>query len=165
MSHPSTSNPAVVQVAIASPLYRLFDYLPVAGGSIKCHPLGSRVLVPFGKREVVGIVAGHQSQSALAIAQLKCVIKPLGSRAALEPPQLKLAHWLADYYHHPLGDVLFNMLPNALRKPVIWPRNANNVKTSLFSDRPKIRTIRIVVQNAVLVRWKTVKKTGPHSWA
>lgn len=85
MSHPSTSNPAVVQVAIASPLYRLFDYLPVAGGSIQCHPLGSRVLVPFGKREVVGIVAGHQSQSALAIAQLKCVIKPLGSRAALEP--------------------------------------------------------------------------------
>ena len=103
MSHPSTSNPAVVQVAIASPLYRLFDYLPVAGGSIQCHPLGSRVLVPFGKREVVGIVAGHQSQSALAIAQLKCVIKPLGSRAALEPPQLKLAHWLADYYHHSRG--------------------------------------------------------------
>lgn len=119
MSHPSTSNPAIVQVAIASPLYRLFDYLPAAGGSIQCHPLGSRVLVPFGKREVVGIVAGHQPQSELAIAQLKCVIKPLGSRAALEPPQLKLAHWLADYYHHPLGDVLFNMLPNALRKPVI----------------------------------------------
>ena len=51
--------PAICHVAIDTPLRRLFDYrLP---GSPEGAPPGVRVRVPFGRRQVTGIVVGHSA--------------------------------------------------------------------------------------------------------
>ena len=53
--------PLIVRVAVLSPLRRLFDYL-IPNNVVEAWPdckaeVGCRVMVPFGRREVVGLVA------------------------------------------------------------------------------------------------------------
>ena len=45
--------PTVLRVALPLPLPTLFDYLPPAAAM---PPPGSRVLVPFGRDKLVGVV-------------------------------------------------------------------------------------------------------------
>ena len=60
-----------VQGAVPVPLYRLFDYLPPVGEP--APPPGSRVLVPFGNRKLVGVVTGRSSGSGIDPARIKPV--------------------------------------------------------------------------------------------
>ncbi|GLR08822.1 primosomal protein N' [Mixta theicola] len=103
----------VAQVALPVPLARQFDYLLPA----HLHPVpGGRVRVPFGNRKAIGIVVGFSEQSDLPTEQLKSVLETLDS-ASLFPPSLwRILHWAAEYYHYPLGEVLFHALPVLLRQ-------------------------------------------------
>src|SRR5690606_38315863 len=49
---------SVLQVALPVPLPRLFDYRAPAGLAVAPTLVGCRVRVPFGPRELVGVVAG-----------------------------------------------------------------------------------------------------------
>ena len=49
----------VLRVALPVPLPRLFDYLPPAGVDPASVAVGQRLQVPFGARELCGIVVGH----------------------------------------------------------------------------------------------------------
>ncbi|MFP5440835.1 MAG: primosomal protein N' [Gammaproteobacteria bacterium] len=105
----------VVRVAVPSPLRRLFDYLlppAMAGGELA----GCRVRVPFGAREVVGVVLAVTDQSDVPAARLKPVTARLDQQPALPPDLLALLRWAADYYHHAPGDVLSTALPVLLRQ-------------------------------------------------
>ncbi|MGO3769269.1 MAG: primosomal protein N', partial [Vreelandella alkaliphila] len=53
----STAPFQVLKVALPSPLRRLFDYLPTRQPPACGWQIGLRVRVPFGRREVVGVVA------------------------------------------------------------------------------------------------------------
>ena len=105
----------VLQVALPVPLPRLFDYLPPAGHQASEQDVGRRLRVPFGQRELVGIVEG------CAPAQVEAT----GLREALgwlEPEPLfhgelhASARWLARYTHAPVGEVLATALPATLRR-------------------------------------------------
>ena len=112
-----SSNPArIIQVVIASPLRQFFDYLPAEGQLAKDYLVGSRVQVPFGTRNITGIVIGHSDSSAIAANKLKTILNSLDSFALLDQEMLALGRWMSQYYHHPLGDTIFNLLPTALRK-------------------------------------------------
>ncbi|BAV32409.1 primosomal protein N' [Sulfuricaulis limicola] len=106
--------PRIYQVAIPTPLYRLFDYLAVPG--VARFPPGVRVRVPFGRRELVGVVMGEVAQSELPANRLKSITQPLDDSAILPPSMLSLLQWAADYYHHPLGEVIHTALPVYLRQ-------------------------------------------------
>jgi primosomal protein N' (replication factor Y) len=106
--------PLIYQVAVPTPLYRLFDYLGPAD-TAGLTP-GARVRVPFGRRELVGVVVGEVSQSELPASRLKKITQPLDDSAILPPPLLSLLRWAADYYHHPLGEVIHTALPVRLRQ-------------------------------------------------
>jgi hypothetical protein len=47
----------VWRLALPLPLPRLFDYLPPVGEAASAGDVGSRVRVPFGSRELVGVIA------------------------------------------------------------------------------------------------------------
>ena len=101
----------IYQIAVPTPLYRSFDYLtPVALAP------GARVRVPFGRRELVGVVVGEVTQSELPANRLKNITQPLDDSAILPPSMLSLLQWAADYYHHPLGEVIHTALPVRLRQ-------------------------------------------------
>jgi len=105
--------PSILQVALDTPLYRLFDYrLPDALGPV---PPGSLVEVPFGRTRQVGVALGAPADSAIRDDKLRDVIRVLGDRPALSPDILRLAQFCADYYHHPLGAILLATLPPRLK--------------------------------------------------
>jgi primosomal protein N' (replication factor Y) len=103
----------LVRVAVPVPLADVFDYLAPAGAPLP--PPGSRVRVPFGRRERVGVVVDHVQTSALAPAKLKPIREALDAHALLGEELLQSLRWAADYYHHPIGEVLSHALPALLR--------------------------------------------------
>ncbi|MGB1191469.1 MAG: primosomal protein N' [Pseudomonadales bacterium] len=105
-----------VQVVIASPVRHHFDYLPAEGLKALDYVVGSRVEVPFGRRNMIGIVIGHCQTSAIAADKLKTIRQKLDSTAIVSQDLLSLAEWMSNYYHHPYGDTLLSLLPNQLRK-------------------------------------------------
>ncbi len=102
----------IVRVAVDTPLRRTFDYL---AGDAAPRP-GARVLVPFGRRQRVGIVLECAADSGLERARLKRVQQVLDPRPVFDDELLALLRWAAEYYHHPVGEVLFAALPKLARE-------------------------------------------------
>ncbi|HWL30062.1 MAG TPA: primosomal protein N', partial [Burkholderiaceae bacterium] len=101
----------VVRVALDVPLLALFDYttdVPVQ--------IGTRVIVPFGRRKMVGMVVAVPDAPAVPPDTLKSVDEVLDDTPALPPDWLRLASFAAQYYQRPLGEVIMPALPAALRK-------------------------------------------------
>ena len=108
------ASPSVLSVALPVPLPRLFDYLPPDGVDATSILAGQRLRVPFGQRELVGIVAGH-SVSATG-SELRAALGLLEPEPLLSGELLECLRWLAHYLHAPLGEVLATALPAALRR-------------------------------------------------
>lgn len=106
----------LVQVALPVPLYRVFDYGVPADLSLP--KIGSRVEVSFGRQTLIGIVIAHiaQADSDVPVSKLKTINQCLDDEPIVDSAMLRLAYWLARYYHYPLGDVLAVMLPSLVRQ-------------------------------------------------
>ncbi len=107
-------NPLVLNIALDVPLNRTFDYL--SGGF--AARVGSRVVVPFAGRNLVGIVLEIKQTSDYPIEKLKAV-SHIFDDVVFE--DVKLLQFCADYYHYPLGQALISTLPLRLRqlKPAV----------------------------------------------
>jgi primosomal protein N' (replication factor Y) (superfamily II helicase) len=103
--------PMAVQVAVPVPLPRLFDYLPTDSASLP--PVGSRVLVPFGRRRLVGLVVSHGPASTAG--ELKPLEEVL-DEALIGPDLLELIDWCSHYYGFVPGEAVNLLLPGALRR-------------------------------------------------
>ncbi len=103
------------QIAIPSPLRRLFDYLPPRDHTHKLLP-GVRVKVPFGQRSVVGIIVSHSQTSDFETARIKHIDAVIDDSPLFPDVLFKLLKWAAQYYQHPLGEVLVSALPTLLRQ-------------------------------------------------
>src|SRR4051812_36620978 len=105
---------AACQVALPLPLPQAFDYLPAAGAEPGIGAVGCRVRVPFGNRELVGVVIGAEPVDAAAsLRQVAAVLDPL---PVFHGELLQSLRWLARYLHAPLGEVLATALPATLRR-------------------------------------------------
>ena len=71
--------------------------------------------MPFGRQQLVGIVMEVASSTDIPGEKLKPILEVLDARPVLEPSALALLQWAADYYHHPIGEVLSTALPKAMR--------------------------------------------------
>mgnify|MGYP005809722599 CR=1 FL=1 len=98
-----------------SPLRRLFDYLPPAAPHEPLRP-GTRVRVPFGRRELTGLVVAAVDTSAVPAAQLRPITAVLDPEPAVPEELLTLTLWAADYYQCPIGEALAAILPAPLRR-------------------------------------------------
>jgi primosomal protein N' (replication factor Y) len=107
----------ILQIALDTPLRRVFDYLPPAQRPSvqELPPPGVRVSVPFGRQRLIGILVGIVSESSLPLAKLKAAHEILDERPVFDPVTFELLRWAADYYHHPIGEVYAAALPVSLR--------------------------------------------------
>lgn len=103
----------LVQVAVPTPLYGLFDY---HWNSSQAIIPGLRVSVPFGRRTLIGVLTGQIAQSDVPPQKLKSVYRVFDQEPILPPDLLQLLQWASRYYHHPLGEVLSAALPVLLRR-------------------------------------------------
>ncbi len=76
--------------------------------------VGSRVKVPLGSREALGVVTALLDESPHP--NLKPIIKVVPGQAPLTPSVLNLARWISGYYCCPLEIVLKTVLPEAVRQ-------------------------------------------------
>ena len=105
--------PAVLRVALPVPLPTLFDYLPPVAGEAR---VGSRVLVPFGRGKLVGVVVTIDAETAVGSHRLKQVLRLLDDTALLDPELMQTLAWAADYWLGAPGEAYANALPLALRE-------------------------------------------------
>jgi primosomal protein N' (replication factor Y) len=77
--------------------------------------LGVRVRVPFGRRQLIGILVGISPESTVAGDKLKSAIEFLDERPVFDPATFELLRWAAEYYHQPPGEVFAAALPVSLR--------------------------------------------------
>lgn len=106
-------NSLVVSVAVAVPLRKSFYYLWPE--SFIAPQAGMRVRVPFGRRELLGIVLGQVTEQQ-AVEKLKPVAQCLDDKPVLTAKLMRLMLWASDYYQYAIGETLATALPNALRK-------------------------------------------------
>lgn len=109
-------NERIIEVALPVPLRTYFDYaLPLSIPSTAVVP-GIRVLVPFGKKELIGIVVGYKTHSPISRTKLKCILEVIDTEVLFPPVLFRLIQWAAEYYHFSLGRALYEALPLGLRK-------------------------------------------------
>lgn len=102
----------IVRVALDVPLSKLFDYS--LGNDISISP-GQRVLVSFGRKEMVGVAIECVASSTLLAERIKPVLRVLDDTPAMPDELLGLLHFCSDYYHYPLGATVLAALPSRLR--------------------------------------------------
>ena len=110
----------MLRVALPLPLPRSFDYLPPMGLNADVALVGCRVRVPFGSRELIGLIdaVGPPDTDAPALAErdLKRALAMLDHEPIVQGELLATLRWAARYYHAPLGEVIATALPAALRR-------------------------------------------------
>ena len=103
---------SILRVALDVPLSTLFDYQV----NEKMQPeIGQRVIVPFGRKQVLGVAMEWAESSGLAAERLKPVTQVLDDVPPLPQELLTLLRFTSDYYHHPLGMTVLAALPARLR--------------------------------------------------
>ncbi|HEV7377182.1 MAG TPA: hypothetical protein VGN95_20865, partial [Pyrinomonadaceae bacterium] len=113
--------PQYAEVAIPLRVMQTFTYrLPLA---LQMDArLGSRLLVPFGRKRLTGyIVALLQTldpAADLADADIKDAEELLDAEPLLTPEILEITRWVAEYYAAPWGEVLKAALPAGLNATV-----------------------------------------------
>ena len=146
------SSHCIAQVGIDTPLRTTFDYrIP---GALDHVRVGTRVLVPFGRRKVVGLVVRLANTSQVSTGRLKDLQAVLDSEPLLDHKSLSLIEWAANYYQFPLGSALFSALPPMLRKA----KQANTGR----SEQTAFRWLAVANESADLRR--APKQAAIHRW-
>lgn len=103
---------SLIRVALDVPVARLFDYRC----DDRAAQIGTRVLVPFGRQKLIGIIVARPETSEVAETKLKRAITVLDHGPLLSRADLRLLEFAAEYYVHPLGAVIMATVPAALRR-------------------------------------------------
>ena len=115
-----STTPPLLRLAIPSPLRRPFQYLPPAeldASAVAGLQPGVRVRVPFGRRNVTGILLDiEQGEADVEASRLRAAHEVLDDSPLLPAHLLQLCCWAASYYQHPVGEALHSLLPVALRQ-------------------------------------------------
>ncbi len=107
----------IVRVALDIPLTTLFDYTVAEDVAVAT---GQRVVVQFGKRQMVGVVMECAATSEMSPERIKPVVKVLYDSAPLSAELLDLLRFCSDYYRYPIGQAVLSALPARMRsnKPI-----------------------------------------------
>lgn len=112
----TTPKSTILRIAIPSPLWQCFDYLPLEHQDLALLVPGLRVSVPFGRREVTGMLVEIASHSAFKETPLKTILRVIDDAPLLSSSDLDFYRWASTYYHYPFGEVLFSAMPSWLRQ-------------------------------------------------
>jgi len=146
MSSSDTRALPVAEVALNVPLRRCFDYLipeSLRGRVV----VGGRVRVPFGaRRRVLGYCVGLKDGSDLPAEKLREVSASLDDEPIFTGRMLRLARWMAEYYHCSFGEALHAAVPAAVHGPgarkvqvarlLLEPAEAEEAAQRLFERSP-----------------------------
>lgn len=134
--------PRFLKLALDTPLAIEFDYRWQPQSADDSAPrVGQLAQVPFGRREVIGLIVATQESSDHAAEKIRDVTAVRYQLPPLSSHWIALSRFAADYYQRPLGEVALPCLPRnlralksaaldtALKKMEADPRAANSTAT------------------------------------
>ncbi len=126
--------PKFANIAVNIPVSSLFSYsIPdFYKNEIK---IGTRVLVPFGKRNITGIVLELTDSSS--VKKVKPVIKILDTEPILSGELISFCKWISIYYICPIGEVIFSAVPKGI---IVESKILYNVNENFDQSNLKIFT-------------------------
>lgn len=130
------ASPKQIEVAVAMPVFNTYTYAVPAGLEDLVAP-GKRVLVPFGSRRITGYVLGEDGREAGS--GIKPVDDVIDDDIPMFPAELiPFFRWIADYYIHPLGEVIAEALPGGINPSeyAVYHATADGVSTLGSKDLP-----------------------------
>jgi primosomal protein N' (replication factor Y) len=98
-----------VEVAVGLPIRKTFTYQVPEGMQSTTGP-GKRVVVPFGRRLVTGVVMGP-AQKLPSDKKILPIRQVLDDESSLPESLLAFLVWVASYYLQPVGEVIKAALP------------------------------------------------------
>lgn len=101
----------IAHIALPVPLYQLYDYRLTQPAEV-----GMRVKVPFGKRDAIGVIVSIDQQTDVPIECLKDISEIIDNQPLFTPAVWQLLNWAVNYYHFPIGEVIFHAMPVLLRQ-------------------------------------------------
>ena len=141
-------------IAVDTPLRRLFDYRVPAAIDVSMLQPGQRLWVPFGKRRAIGILVELRADSDVPADKLRAAYELIDVEPVIDPVLLRLLVWSAEYYRHPIGEVLHAALPAALRsgRPagttrVIWELTELGHREALTQLTPRAKRLIALAQS------------------
>lgn len=152
--------PFYLSIALPVPLNKCFDYLPEPDSDMSRYQGGLRVAVPFGNRQLIGVIVDIHQSPQIDPKKLKAINHLIDRTPTLPKDLYQLGHWLHKYYHQPLGECLSAMLPVLLRKD----QSANMSTETHVSLKPELPDLvevkRAPRQVALLEHILASKQTG-----
>jgi len=148
---------AQVIVDIAnSQVDKVFDYILTQNAQI-----GSRVIVPFGKLKIEGIVIGIKEKSDLPLEKLKPIIRLVEEDTALTTEMISLMGYMVQKYHIPRALALRQFLPSEMRKGKVRAKLVRyaTLSNTDFSQIKKTATARLSALNYLKENGKTQMPT------
>jgi primosomal protein N' (replication factor Y) (superfamily II helicase) len=100
-----------IEVAVPLAVFNTYTYAVPMRLQPMVEP-GKRVLAPFGKRKVTGYILGPGN--ADDAAGIKEIIEILDEVPLFPPAMIPFFKWMADYYIHPIGEVIGEALPSGI---------------------------------------------------
>ena len=92
--------------------YRVSDACEASYGT--ATPIGCRVLVPLGKKSIIGIIYRQHEGELPASVKVRDVLQIVDEKPIVTTEQLKLWEWLSSYYMCTLGEVMAAALPSEI---------------------------------------------------
>ena len=77
-------------------------------------PIGCRVLVPLGKKSIIGIIYRKHEGEVSENVKVRDVLQIVDETPIVNPQQLRLWEWLSNYYMCTLGEVMAAALPSEI---------------------------------------------------
>ncbi|HSM91225.1 MAG TPA: primosomal protein N', partial [Desulfobacterales bacterium] len=97
-----------IEVAVAMPVRGTFTYGVPEPFVLAAVP-GVRVLAPFGRRRATGYILGRGGSPGQK--EIKPILDILDESPVFPASMIPFFRWTADYYKHPLGEVIEAALP------------------------------------------------------
>jgi len=158
-----------IQVAVPVPMRQLFTYqVPEL---LQTPPLkvGERIVVPFAGRQLVAVVITLSANSEFALDKIKAILSRQSDDYCFSQQELDFLQQCANYYHHPLGDIINQALPVLLRQtkaitidnPEIWQvQNVGadeNVLMKLAKKSPKQYALYQLIKQHQGITWPELR--------
>jgi primosomal protein N' (replication factor Y) len=111
--------------------------------------VGSRVVVPFGKKSLTGVVVNHPASPA--VANIKPIADALDTAPTFSGDMLNLTQWIAEYYLAPWGEVLRAATPQGLsvqttRTVTLTAKNVKDALSALKSSAVNQKAVLLALE-------------------
>ncbi len=145
----------IVQVAIDSPLNKLFDY--AWNEEFATAPQkGQIVQVSFGRQECIGIVMQVLDKTEYDLEKIKKVqaIAPL---PPISSDVVAMAEFAAIYYQRPIGEVLIPSIPKLWRQKNKWEllgkekKSSSSKKAKAAREEKEVNAIKLNNDQSIIV--------------